>query len=248
MAKIQDKQFLKYIKEMHLDFKHSIGFGNANSELRKVIKQILKTKSLNVLGAKTLYKYVEYQLDKTVLERSFEMSVLMGNINSHFDLVKEWTFIKNWIEKHFSELITPKRTMKLDIKKGSIDIGFDNKSLIVELYTYNPTYYQSCEQLFNSYHLVISAYIQHQQMRNKKTTLLDFFRYSVKNIDLNDSLQEDIDFTVEDNKINITIDNEEVSFINMGEFNIDQYEIFASGSYMFIIDSWSGKKYLYYGD
>ena len=98
MKKITDKTFIKFIKEMIIDFK-STGFpimGNTKN-LLKVLKQIKKTKCINIQSAIILYNYVD---QKIKLGLDFHLYHI-NRPNIAIQLMIEWEYIKAWIENNF---------------------------------------------------------------------------------------------------------------------------------------------------
>ena len=118
------------------------------------------------------------------------------------------------------------------------------KSLNVEVVSYNKNYFNSERDLINIHSLLLSNLVE-----SDFEDIIDFFKDSVENdYYLNDFLKE-IDFKVKGEEIIFKEDNEEYSYMNMGEYTVGNYKISISGSYLFIEDLYdSNRKFMYYGD
>lgn len=139
--------------------------------------------------------------------------------------------------------------MKLDMSRGSLDLGFNNEVINIELISYNPAFYNSAEAVLQSYGILITYYIQYQQRLNKKIDLLEFLKYSIENNpDICDFIKEDYNFEVKGTSIISSKEDDHVILNNFGEFNIENYAVYSCSSYMFIEDMRTQKKYMYYGD
>ena len=117
------------------------------------------------------------------------------------------------------------------------------EKLNVEVIEYNTNYFNSERDLINIHSLLLSNLVN-----SDFDDLVEFFKDSVENdFYLNDMFKE-LNFKVINNEIIFKEDSEEYSYINMGCYTINNYKVYISGSYSFIIDLSDNKKYMYYGD
>jgi len=131
-------------------------------------------------------------------------------------------------------------------RQYAFKLDFTNMVIIVELTAYNKRFFQTEEDIIDSYTLVFGDYAKFCNICEKKFRFEEFLKDSVANNPyLCDSLSY-IDFTIPDNEIICTTNKQE--YINMGEFYCDNYKINISGSYLFCQDLLSDKKFIYYGD
>lgn len=136
------------------------------------------------------------------------------------------------------------RKMKIDIRKAIKNIN--NYQVIIETINYNPRFFNDSEELINAYMLILADYFNFLEFEKTNKSLIDFFKDSVVNSSLSDYIVEDYNFHIEDNVIKLISDK--TDYINMGEFRINNFIIYVSNSYLFIIDTETNKKYMYYGD
>lgn len=136
------------------------------------------------------------------------------------------------------------RKMKIDIRRAIKNIN--NYQVIIETINYNPRFFNDSEELINAYMLIIADYFSFLEFEKTNKGLIDFFKDSVVNSSLSDYIVEDYNFHIEDNVIKLISDK--TDYINMGEFRINNFIIYVSNSYLFIIDTETNKKYMYYGD
>lgn len=136
------------------------------------------------------------------------------------------------------------RKMKIDIRRAIKNIN--NYQVIIETINYNPRFFNDSEELINAYMLILADYFNFLEFEKTNKSLIDFFKDSVVNSSLSDYIVEDYNFHIEDNVIKLISDK--TDYINMGEFRINNFIIYVSNSYLFIIDTETNKKYMYYGD
>ena len=123
-----------------------------------------------------------------------------------------------------------------------------NKELLIEITKHNTRYFNRGKELFFIYRLIFTNYIAFCDENKKIMTFIDFLKDSVKNnIMLSDTIKE-IDFNIEEEHILFLHNDEEVDYINMGEFKIDNCICNVCNSYLFIEDTLNKKKYMYYAD
>lgn len=136
------------------------------------------------------------------------------------------------------------RKLVIDYVEKSINLNIMAK---FKLYSYNPRYYQTSQDVFQAYSVIFNAFIQHQQNINQTVDFIDFLKYSVKNRHMVcDCLDEDYNFEIQDDII--VVKDKNLNLINFGELSIENYHIYACSSYLFILDTNTQKKYMYYGD
>ena len=136
------------------------------------------------------------------------------------------------------------RKMKIDIRRAIKNIN--NYQVNIETINYNPRFFNDSEELINAYMLILADYFNFLEFEKTNKRLIDFFNYSVVNSSLSDYIVEDYNFHIEDNVIKLISDK--TDYINMGEFRINNFIINVCNSYLFIIDTETNKKYMYYGD
>jgi hypothetical protein len=134
--------------------------------------------------------------------------------------------------------------MKKDIRIAIANIN--NYQVLIETKNYNPRFFNNSGELIDAYGIVITDYLNFLEFEKTNKSLIDFFKDSVKNSSLSDLIIEDYDFQIKDDVIKLLSDK--TDFVNMGEFHINHFIIFACNSYLFIIDTEINKKYMYYGD
>ena len=102
--------------------------------------------------------------------------------------------------------------------------------------------------LLIAYELFFEDLIQFAQNEYKKVDILDFLQDSVENNHmLNDRLTRQ-HFTVSNDHIYTSINNNKVDYIHTGEFTIDNYKVNTSWSNMFFTNLTTNEQFMYYGD
>jgi len=128
-----------------------------------------------------------------------------------------------------------------------IELG-NNYKFTVDIRSYNSIYFPDSTTFINSYGLVITDYKEFCIRNGHVVDFIEFLKDSVENNPyLSDSIKE-INFKVQDEHIYFKYDDEDIDYINMGEFHIDYYKINVCNSYLFITDFIDNKQYMYYGD
>lgn len=136
------------------------------------------------------------------------------------------------------------RKMKTDFRRMIKNIN--DYQVFIETINYNPKVFDNSEELFYAYSLVITDYFDFLEVEKTNKSLIDFLKDSVENSPLSDYLVEDYNFQIKDNVIKLISDK--TNFINQGQFRINNFMIYVSNSYLFILDTEINKKYMYYGD
>ncbi len=129
-----------------------------------------------------------------------------------------------------------------------MDLDFTDEKYIIKVSAYNNIFYNDSSDLINSYGSFLDDFRRYNNIKEIKSSVLDFINDSVSNNHyLCDSIQT-LDFTVIDDHILFKEDGDDLDFINKGEFYLGNYKFNICGSYMFIEDLSTHDKYLYYGD
>ncbi|MFK7779871.1 MAG: hypothetical protein QM490_01880 [Candidatus Gracilibacteria bacterium] len=132
----------------------------------------------------------------------------------------------------------------MSIKKTS-KILTVQETLNIEVLSFNTNYFDNEREFLSIHGLMLTNFVD-----SDLEDYLDFLKDSIKNdYYLNDMIKE-INFNVSENEEDIIFkeDDEEFSYQNMGEYILDEYRIFVSGSYSFIRCMNTQKTFMYYGD
>jgi hypothetical protein len=149
---------------------------------------------------------------------------------------------------NFSRKQKRNKKLKDTYEEYRLDLNFTVGQIVVEVVKYNPKFYKNGNEFINSYGLLLTDYKSFLEKIGKQIRFIEFLNDSVDNNPyLSDTIQN-LDFEVRNDHILFKYNNENMDYINMGEFFIDNYRVNVCHSYTFIEDLLSNNKYMYYGD
>lgn len=122
------------------------------------------------------------------------------------------------------------------------------KQISIDIENINIDYFKDANGLIECYFNVIDSYF-----KSNIIDFVEFLKYSEKNSYISDFIK-DCDFelvleNIEDSEVELIKDSKnQLDFINMGTLIIDKYKIYCTGSYLYIMNLKTNKKYFYYCD
>jgi hypothetical protein len=119
-------------------------------------------------------------------------------------------------------------------------------NILVFIEKLNPQYFNDYDMLINHVGILLTDYISYRE-KEISYDFLEFINHSVNSGNgLNDCIKKE-NFKVDDLSQTITI-NKNIQYNFLGELYIEVYKIYISHYYLFIYDTETGKRYMYYMD
>lgn len=249
----KSRKFIALIKNTKTDLLQNI---SVNEEIMDSLNEIINTKKLTLFSALQVSLIINKRKENIDYIKNIQDEYSFKLVNEEHKYMDK--FLRNYfeinnesvsLENSFMVIKTIDRNIKIEdsnMKKTSISYNFLNQ-LSILITSYNKSIFSSEYNLLSAYELVFFDFLEYTyKTRNKD--LLSFLKDSVKNnTNLSDYLEE-IDFAIKDDCIEFQLNSSNYSYKNNGSFILDRYIINVCFSYLFINDTKTNKKYLYYGD
>ncbi len=117
------------------------------------------------------------------------------------------------------------------------------KEIVIKIIDYNTRFHHNSKDVVDANKIVFDDFFEYKKLHHKGS-FIDWMNYSIANCHyIEDSIVEK-DFYVKDGLIHV----DDTSFFYSARLKIDKVNVAYFGSYFYVEDTTTSKKYFYYAD